>query len=173
MSEPFDFEAFIAGTQLARGPVSFFKVDHRIEIGRLQAEHDALPAEGGDDRVSSKGSPRKALAERIKALHDEMEASRVEFIIRTLTPEEFRKIESDNDRPDDEQKYSVYDQLEWQSVEPHLTAKQWEALGERIGTRQFSDIMRDANALILSRVAVPDFSRTVSETLSPKASSES
>ena len=27
MSEPFDFDAFIAGTQLARGPVSFYRTE--------------------------------------------------------------------------------------------------------------------------------------------------
>jgi hypothetical protein len=165
MSEPFDFEAFISGTQLARGTVSFYKADHRTEIAALQAEHDALPPEGGDDRMSSK-SARRDVAKRIADLREQMEASKVEFIIRTLTPDEFKRIE-------DEDALDVYDQLEWQSVEPKLTKEQWRQLGARIGMAQFSAIVKDANALVLSKVAVPDFSRSVSETLSPPKSSES
>jgi len=172
MSEPFDFDAFIAGTQLARGPVSFYKTDNRTEILRLQQEHDALPPEGGDDRVGSK-SARRDLAEKIRSLREQMEASRVEFTIRTLTPDEFKRLQADNELPEGEQKISEYDQLEWQSVEPALSADQWRKLADRIGMRQFSDILNDANALILSKVAVPDFSRSVSETLSPPTSSES
>ena len=44
---------------------------------------------------------------------------------------------------------------------------------DRIGIAQWSEIVKDANDLILSKVAVPDFSRSVSETLSPRVSSES
>lgn len=165
MSEPFDFEAFISGTQLARGTVGFYRTDHRTEIARLTREHDALPAEAGDERESSKASPRKALAEKIAALRQEMEASRVEFTIRTLTPDEFKSLSEDED--------AVYDQLALQSVEPKLDASQWRRLADAIGMAQFSQINKDANALILSKVAVPDFSRSVSETLSPPAPSES
>lgn len=164
MSEPFDFESFIAGTQLARGPVGFYKVDHRPEIARLTREHDALPVDGGDDREVSAPSPRKDLAAKIAALREEMEASRVEFVIRTLTPDEFRKIQDDDT-------LDVYDQLEMQSVEPALTKDQWKRLADRIGTAQWAQLVKDANDLILSKVAVPDFSRSVSATLSPPASS--
>ena len=162
MSEPFDFEAFIAGTQLARRTTGFYRKDHRDEIDRLQAEHDALPV--GDDREGSKGSRRK-IAERIKALRDEMEASRVPLVIRTLTPDEFRKV-SESDVLD------VYDQLAMQSVEPALTKDQVRRLADVIGAAQWGAIVSEANALITSRVAVPDFSRSVSETLSPSESSE-
>lgn len=165
MSEPFDFDAFIAGTQLARGTVGFYRADHRSEILRLTREHDALKPESGDDREASVASPRKVLADRIATLREEMEASRVEFTIRTLTPDEFKGMSEDDER-------GVYDQLEMQSVEPKLTKAQWKALADRIGTAQFAEITKDANDLILSRVAVPDFSRSVSETLSPPAPSE-
>lgn len=165
MSEPFDFDAFIAGTQLARGTVSFFKVDHRPEIARLTREHDALPVDGGDDREVSATSPRQELATRIKVLRTEMEDSRVSLTIRTLTPDEFRKVmDAETEEP--------YDQLALQSVEPVLTSEQWRKLADKIGTAQFKVICDDANALILSKVAVPDFSPTVSQTLSPRASSE-
>ena len=165
MSEPFDFDAFIAGTQLARGPVGFYRVDHRPEIGRLTKQHDALPVEAGDDREQSAPSARKELAAKIAALRAEMEASRVEFIIRTLTPDEFRKVQ-DNEALD------VYDQLAMQSIEPALDRDQWKRLADKIGIAQWSQIVSDANALILSKVAVPDFSQSVSATLSPPVSSE-
>ena len=166
MSDPFDFDAFIAGTQLARGTVGFYRTDHRPEIARLTRQHDAMPLDGLDEREQSAPSPRKALAEKIAALRSEMEASRVELTIRTLTPDEFRKVmDAETEEP--------YDQLALQSVEPVLTSEQWRKLADKIGTAQFKAICDDANALILSKVAVPDFSPTVSETLSPRVSSES
>ena len=178
MTEPFDFDAFIAGTQLARGTVSFYRVDHQREIQRLTQEHDAIP-KSGDERESAATSPRHELAQRIADLRAEMEASRVELTIRTLTPDEFRKI-SDDDALD------IYDQLEWQSKAPEgsdnpaayadlpqLTRAQWKAMADRIGMAQFAQITKDANDLVLSKVAVPDFSQSVSETLSPPAPSAS
>ena len=42
MSEPFDFDAFIAGTQLPRRTIEAYRVDNSDEIRRLQAEHDAM-----------------------------------------------------------------------------------------------------------------------------------
>ena len=83
---------------------------------------------------------------------------------RTLTPDEFKSLDSD--------KVTVYDQLAMQAIDPPLTTEQWKRLADRIGTAQWSQIVSDANALILSKVAVPDFSRSVSETLSPPRSSE-
>ena len=163
MSEPFDFDSFIAGTQLARGTVGFYRTDHRVEIARLTREHDALPVEGGDEREGSGPSKRGQVAARIAALRAEMEASWVEFTIRTLTPDEFRRM-SDDDNLD------VYDQLAMQAVEPVLDRDQWKRLADRIGTAQWGEIVKDANNLVLSRVAVPDFSRSVSETLSPPVS---
>ena len=165
MSEPFNFDAFIKGTQLPRRVVSAFRVDHRDEIMRLTAEHDALPVDGADDREASASSPRADLAARIKALRDEMEASRVDFVIRTLTPQEFKRVQDDDS-------LDVYDQLAMQSVEPALAADQWKQVGEVIGSGQWGYIVAAANELVLKRVAVPDFSRSVSQTLSPRVSSE-
>lgn len=164
MSEPFDFEAFINGAQLARRMVGFYKIDHRSEIDRLTREHDALAEGAGDERESAKASPRKTLAERIAALRAEMEASRVDMEIRTLTPDESKAMQADDK--------DVYDQLALQSVEPALTRAQWKQLADKIGAAQFATLTSEANALILSKVAVPDFSHSVSQTLSPPASSQ-
>lgn len=176
MSEPFDFDAFINGTQLARRTVSAYRVDHRDAIARLVAEHDAEPQDSGDERESSGASRRHELAEQVSALRAEMEASRVQWTLRTLGAEEFAKVK-------DDEKIDVYDQIALQSRAPegcknpsayndlpNLTADQWRQVASVIGARQWGDLVEDANNLILSKVAVPDFSRTVSATLSPRDS---
>ena len=165
MSDTFDFDAFIDGTEMAQAKTGFFRKDHRVKIVELTKAHDALPVTAGDTREGSKSSPRKKIADEIASLREEMEASRVDITIRALTPDEYKAISEEED--------GVYDQLATQSVEPKLTAEQWRKLAAAIGYAQFSVITNDAATLILSKVAVPDFSRTVSETLSPPTSSES
>lgn len=191
MSEPFDFEAFINGTSLARRTVGAYRVDHRDEIDRLTREHDALPRDDGDQRETSGLSRRQEVAERIAALRAEMEASRVEWVLRTLTPDEFRDL-PDDDADATKAKIAaggvppVFEQIALQSRAPdgcpnpslysdlpNLTAEQWRKIAGVIGAGQWSEIVGQANALILSKVAVPDFSPSVSATRKPPASSAS
>lgn len=164
MSEPFDFEAFIAGTQLARRKVSFYRADHRDEIGRLTAEHDALPEAGADERESSKSGRRK-LADRIASLRVEMAASETHIVVRTLTPEEYEWTAKDD--------VTTFDQFAKQTVEPELTPDQVARLAASVGVAQWSVMLAEANMLVASKVAVPDFSQSVSKTLSPPESSQS
>lgn len=165
MSEPFDFDAFIKGTQLARRTVSVYRVDHRDEIERLQEAHDALlplDEDGeGDEREVPAGDSKKRreIAAQVAKLRDEMESGKTDFVIRTLTPAEFRKV-TDNDE------VTPMGQFAMQTVDPELTEEQVGILAEHIGSAQWSELMSAANELVLSRVAVPDFSRSVSETLS-------
>lgn len=159
----FEFEAFIAGAQLPRRTVTFFAVDHTDQIGLLTEEHDRLPADD-DGRVSSK-SERAKIAKQIAALRDEMAASEQAIVIRCLTPDELTGLQDDKER-------DVCHQLAQQSVDPVLTADQWRAIGEVIGAGQWGALVGQANALVVGRVAVPDFSRSVSQTLSPPESSE-
>lgn len=166
MSEPFDFDAFIAGTQLPRRTIEAYRIDNSDEIRRLQAEHDALPPES-DDRESS-GSARHDLAARIVELREGMEASRTEFVIRTLTPQEFRDFTTVDESDED----AIFRQMALQSVEPKLTAEQWRRVSDAVGVGQWGSMVKDANELVLRRVAVPDFSRAVLRTLSPPESSE-
>ena len=181
MSEPFDFDAFISGTSLARRKVSAYRVDHRDEIERLTAEHDALPAED-DERESSGTAPRQEIAKHIADLRAEMEASRVTWTLRTLQPQEFKSLQDD----EKDESEVVFDQIALQSRAPedcknpslyadlpNLTADQWRSIAGVIGARQWGDLVESATALILSRVAVPDFSRSVSATLKPPTLSES
>lgn len=164
MSEAFNFEDFISGAQLPRRTVSVYMADLSDEIRRLQVEHDQA-LDDADERVSSKGASAE-IAERIKALVEQMEASKRTFVLRTLTPAEFAKLQDDDD-------LGVTDQLALQSVEPALTAEQWERVGEVIGAGQWATLVRDANDLVLSRVAVPDFSQSVLASLALKGSSRS
>lgn len=179
MSEPFDFEAFVNGTSLARRTVSAFRVDHRDAIASLIREHDALPADDADEREAVTSSRRSEIAAQVTALREEMERSRVTWTIRTLTPDEFKRVSEDDE-------ISVFDQVAMQSRAPegaknpglysdlpNLTAEQWRAIADVIGSAQWAALVGDANALIVSRVAVPDFSQNGSATPRPRTSSVS
>lgn len=179
MSEPFDFDAFIRGTSLPRRTVSAYRFDHSDQIARLKAAHDALPADEGDERESSTGDARRAeIAAQIVALRDEMEASRVEWVIRTLGPEEFGKVR-------DDESLTVFDQISMQSRAPegcanpnlyndlpNLTADQWKQIAAAIGAAQWGELVTDANNLVLSKVAVPDFLPATSVSRTPLGLSE-
>lgn len=171
MSEPFDFESFISGAQLARTTVSAFKVDNTREIERLKEAYNELAEvirsndEGGDPRegVSDPTSTAMSdLAQRIDTLRGDMERSRIEFVIRTLTPEEYASIREGDD--------DVFAQFALQSVSPELTVDQVKRVTEVVGAMQWGEMMSEANALILSRAAVPDFSPANSQSPSMRAS---
>lgn len=174
----FNFDEFLKGVQTARATIPVYKVDNGPTIARLTIEHDALPVDAGDERESSGLSPRAEIAARIAALRAEMEASRVEFTLRTLGPEEYQEIQS-NDALD------IFDRVAAQSRAPegedaadyadlpNLTADQWRKIAVRIGASQWANLRLEADDLISHKAAVPDFSRSVSATLSRAGSSES
>jgi hypothetical protein len=173
---PFDFEAFIKGTQLPRRTVAVYRVDHSDEIKRLEQEHDDLPAPTtpvkGDERESDTGatsSARADIAARVAALRDEMRASKTLFEIRTLTPDELAECL--------EKEWTSYKQITVQSSShggwnsPNaLTEDQWRQVADAIGTGQWGELMSAANALIDHKAAVPDFSPSISKTLAMRAS---
>lgn len=179
MSEPFDFDAFIRGTSLARRTVSAYRVDNRDEIAQLIEAYESLPETTGDERESDGPSTRDEIAARISTLREDMESSRVEWTIRTLGPEEFKKvIEADTDEPFEQiamqsrapencANPSLYNDL------PNLTADQWRQIAAAIGSRQWGDLVDSATALIISKVAVPDFSPATSGNRTPLGLSES
>jgi hypothetical protein len=161
MSEPFDFEAFISGAQLARTTVSAFKVDHTTEINRLKDRYDEIrdrfdATQSGDAGDAREGvtdptvSEVREIEDRIDTLRREMEGSRVEFTIRTLTPDEFRALGDGED--------AVYEQFARQSVEPELTPEQAKRVADVVGAAQWGGMMMQANELVMSKAAVPDFS---------------
>jgi hypothetical protein len=55
---------------------------------------------------------------------------------------------------------------------PNLTDDQWRQIATAIGAAQWGEIVKDANALVISKVAVPDFSQTASATKAQRTSSE-
>ena len=178
MSEPFDFDAFIRGTSLARRTVSAYRVDNRDEIARLIKAHDALPETFGDERESDGPSTRDEIAARIDTLREQMESSRVEWTIRTLGPEEFKAITENDD-------LDTFDQVALQSRAPekcanpslyndlpNLTDDQWRQIAGAIGAAQWGELVKDANGLVLAKVAVPDFSPTASARKTQPTSSE-
>lgn len=175
----FDFEAFITGTDLQRDSATVYRVDRSQEIARLQAEHDAIPAgtsTAGDERESDAGtisSDRVQIAEQIAALRDEMAASRVEFEFRDLTPDELKQCLDAAQAGDDDMYLQVSLQSSshggWKSPN-ELTAEQWRKVANAVGTSQWNVIMACANGLINKRVAVPDFSPSVSKTLAQRVS---
>ena len=173
MSEPFDFDAFIRGTSLARRTVSAYRVDNRDEIARLIEAYESLPEIGGDERESDGPSTRDEIASRIATLREDMESSRVQWTLRTLSPEEFKEVTEDDDLDNFDQialqsrapekcaNPSLYNDL------PNLTSDQWRQISRVIGSRQWGDLVDSATALIVSKVAVPDFSPQASTTRTP------
>lgn len=168
----FDFDAFIDNTALPMGPVSAYGRDHSKKIAALRKQLDALPVDS-DDRESSGASPRAQLEQRIQQLRTEMEESRVEWILRGYTPDEFAEAVERSTKskkgPD------VYEQIAQQSRPPkghedsplyaelpRLTADQWHKIADAIGHPQWSVLVTEANDIIVSKVVLPDFSPTSS-----------
>jgi hypothetical protein len=154
MSEPFDFEAFIAGSKLAEDTFALYLVNHGPAIERLRAEIEDVKAGGSDDREASASADVAALEQQVARLSAEMQKSRREVTLRSVTPDELEQIASD--------KTDVYDQLAIQSVNPVLNRDQWKRLGAAVGAEQFGEFIRKANALATLKVVVPDFSPTIS-----------
>lgn len=154
MSEPFDFEAFIAGSKLAEDTFELYLVNHGPAIARIQAEIEQATTGSGDDRESTVPADVTDLERQVKRLTAEMQKSRREITLRSVTPDELERIAGDST--------DVYDQLAIQSVKPALDRDQWKRLGAAAGAEQFADFIRKANALATLKVVVPDFSPTTS-----------
>ena len=162
MSEPFDFEAFIAGSKLAEDTFTLYLVNHGPAIARLQSQIDQAKS-SGDDRESTVSPDVSHLEEQIVRLTAEMQKSKREVTLRALTPDELDRTA----KPE----VDVYDQLAIQSVKPVLDREQWKRLGAAAGARQFSELIQKANRIATSEVVVPDFSPSVSTTPDQRESS--
>jgi len=158
----FDFEAFIAGAHLAEDTFPLYLVNHGPQIARLTAEIDAAKSPG-DEREASTGNAAAELEQQVAGLIAEMEASKREVTLRSLTPDEWRTVAGEDT--------DVYDQLAAQSVSPKLDHDQWQRLGAAVGATPFAEFVKKANALALSRAVVPDFSPTASTTPDQRESS--
>ena len=154
MSESFDFEAFIAGSKLAEDTFDLYLVNHGPAIARLKAQIEQATTGTGNDREASVSADVTDLEQQVARLTAQMQQSKREVTLRSVTPDELEKIAG----PDTD----VYDQLAIQAVNPPLDREQWKRLGAAAGAEQFSDFIRKANALATLKVVVPDFSRTTS-----------
>jgi hypothetical protein len=162
MSEPFDFEAFISGAKLAEDTFDLYLVNNGPAIARLEARIERAGA-GAADREASVPTDVAALEQQLAKLKAAMEASKREFTLRSVTPDELEKIS--------DPKVDVYDQLAIQSVKPALDRDQWKRVGAAAGASQFGAFMRKANALATLEVVVPDFSQPTSTNLDQRESS--
>ena len=83
-----------------------------LAIGQVPYSLKYFVSLEGDERESSTvDAARAEIAAQVVALRDEMEASRVEWVIRTLGPEEFGKVR-------DDESLTVFDQISMQSRAP-------------------------------------------------------
>ena len=157
----FDFEEFISGARLAEDTFSLYLVDNGRKITHLQEQIDKAK-NSGDEREASTGNTAD-LEAQVATLVEEMRASKGEFTLRAVTPDELKRI-SDDDT-------DIYDQLAMQSVKPKLDRDKWQRLGEAAGAAQFSVFVSKANALATNAVVVPDFSPSTSTTQDQRESS--
>lgn len=153
MTEPFDFEAFIAGSHLAEDTFDLYLVNHGPAIARLREQIEQATT-GPDDRESTVPTDVTRLEREAARLGAEMEKSRRQVTLRALTPDELEQTAEDE--------ADVYDQLAIQSVNPALDREQWKRLGAAAGARQLSELIAKANRLATAEVVVPDFSPTSS-----------
>ena len=166
MSDLFDFEAFIAGTHLPTIKVPLYRVDHSLEIKDLDEQIAKLPKDPSDEREGVK-SVRADLTGRRDALAAEQDGSAQEFELRALSAPEFAEVS----KPE----FDVFDQI---AVQSKGTANEacrdvWERVSASVTAMQWSGFVARANALVLSKVAVPDFSQPNSTTQAQRSSSES
>src|SRR5690242_9482049 len=97
MSEQFDFESFIAGTNLPRFEVPLYGVVHQRRIDELDAQIEAASGDDtvlGDVRESSIDTRPDLTAERDR-LHAEQEASARLVELRALSADEFSEVAND------------------------------------------------------------------------------
>lgn len=165
MSEPFDFDAFISGAEMPTIPVPLIRKDRSAQIAKLRTTLAKIPEEVGDERESSVDE-RAVLTERIAALEAEQEASAMMVELRALNPQEFKDVVLDDTK-------DVYDQIAAQSqgTRNEGDRARWESVAAKVTAHQWGVFVEAANALVLTKVAMPDFSQNDSTTQSPPTSS--
>lgn len=156
MSEPFDFDKFIAGAELPAIPIPLVMKDRSAQITKLRAALARIPEEPGDEREH--GSPeRDDITKQIADLEAEQEASVRMVSLRALNPQEFKEsVLAD--------KADVFDQIAAMSkgTSNEAPRERWEAVAAKVTAAQWGEFVGKANDLALSKVAVPDFSQNSS-----------
>lgn len=163
-----EFAALLGDAKLPERHYDLYRVDHNDEIERLNKELSATVREEkyAEAPKSRKKPQSKVLAEKIAALREEMDASRLTVTYRAMTPDEFEKWAGDKEA-------SWPEQLSTQVVDPALSPDQWKALGERFGIGQVGGLYVQAKAFTQSQVVTPDLSVIASLTLRGAGSDKS
>jgi hypothetical protein len=158
MPNPFDFEAFIAGTNLPRFEVPLYGVVHQHRIDELDAEIKAArDVEGGDERESSV-SPVVTLTEERDRLEAEQEASASWVELRSLSGEEYEAVPNGED--------SLLDQIAAQSqgTRNPLDRERWAKVKAKAPAGSWFLFASRANEIVRQSLVVPDFSLNSSKT---------
>lgn len=168
-NQPFDFEAFIAGTDLPRFEVPLYRVVHQQRINELNeriAETSVPDPKHGDLRESTIAPP-DLTAERDSLVKAQDESAQwVE--LRTLSAAEFADVAYDKDK-------DALDQIAAQSkgTRNEGDRDKWAQVKASVLPGAWSLFLARANEIIEQTAVMPDFSLNSSATPSIRASSES
>ena len=161
MSEPFDFESFIAGTNLPRFEVPLYGVVHQRRIDELDAQIEAASVDDpnlGDVRESSIDTRPDLTAERDR-LHAEQEASARMVELRALSADEFSEVANDTTK-------DILDQIVAQSKGTRNEADrdQWGKVKAAALPGAWTLFVARANEILEQTLVMPDFSLNGSKT---------
>jgi hypothetical protein len=163
---PFDFEAFIAGTNLPRFEVPLYRIVHQRRIDELTEQIDKASEKevAGDFRESTIDTTPDLTAERDR-LVAEQEASAQWVELRALSADEYDAL-----RPDDK---DVLDQISIQSrgTRNEGDRDKWAAIRKAATPGAWMLFVARANEIVVQTSVMPDFSLTDSKT--PHTPSES
>jgi len=164
MSQNFDFESFIAGTNLPRFEVPLYGVVHQRRIDELDAKIEAAAdAPSGDERESSVNPVPEMVVERDR-LQAEQEASARWVELRTLSAQEFSEVANDPAK-------DVLDQIAAmsQGTRNEGDRDKWASAKAAALPGAWTLFIARANEILEQTLVMPDFSLNGSRT--PPASS--
>jgi hypothetical protein len=164
VSENFDFDSFIAGTNLPRFEVPLYGVVHQRRIDELDTKIEAASEEpAGDERESSVSPVPEMVAERDR-LHNEQEASARWVELRTLSAQEFSEVANDAEK-------DVLDQIAAMSkgTRNEGDRDKWAAAKAAALPGAWTLFIARANEILEQTLVMPDFSLNGSKT--PRGSS--
>lgn len=163
----FNFEDFISGVTVTLpreevplyGIVNQWRIDEINEL--LEQAQEGEP--GGDERESSKGM--SDLVKERDALAAEQEASAKWIEIRCLSAQEWIDVVQNDDK-------DVIDQLSAQTQDTRnpMSREDVERLRLVLLPAAYGLLLENANRVASSRLVMPDFSPSVSETLTRRTS---
>lgn len=161
-----EFATFLGDAAPPSDTHTLYRVDHRAEVKRLNADLGLALRDEKYDRKRAKGAlTSKQIATKIAALNKAMEADAIEVTYRAMTPDEYEAWAADEKQGRDEL-------LATQVTEPALTADQWHTLGEKLGIGQVHALFEAARTLSESQVVTPGLSAAASAILAGAGSSK-